>query len=65
VLAEIEFKRRIKGVIDNEPSIRQTVNVLVAHSDESTDEKKREKAIFAVYIRNNLFAKKVDDELDR
>ena len=57
-------KAEIKKVLDANPAFRSAVDNLVAHSTEATTtQKKREKAIHAVYSSNPSFKADVDAAL--
>jgi hypothetical protein len=62
-IARTAAKEAIRAIIDDNPAIRSAVNTLVAHSEESSKAKKREKAILSVYDQNTAFSDAVDDAL--
>jgi hypothetical protein len=70
-LSDVLAKQRIKTVITANPAIESSVNDLIDHdladpnNPNGTIEAKRERAIFAVYIKNTIFRNAVDAELDR
>ena len=65
VISEREAKRRIDALINKNPAIKSSIDDLVLHDPKGTLAEKRNRAIFAVYINNAVFAAAVDAELAR
>ena len=64
-ISDREAKKRIRAIEDANPAIRSSVDDLVAHDTRGTVIDKRNRAIFAVYLRNAIFRDAVDAELAR
>ena len=58
-----QAKIRIKAIEDANPAIRSSIDDLVAHDPNGTLAQKRNRAIFAVYIKNAVFRDAVDTAL--
>ena len=66
VLSDFEAIRRVITIIDANPAIKNSIQELVDHdmTNDSVGEK-RNRSVFAVYIKNAVFGDAVDAELDR
>jgi hypothetical protein len=65
VLSEVEIRRRIDKLIAREPSIQTQIDQIISNSDEPDLHKRRDSAVHRLYLKDKLFAAKVDAELDR
>ena len=71
ILSDFTARQRIRTLIEANPAIESSVNDLIDHDQadpnkpDGTIEEKRNRAIFAVYIKNVIFRNAVDRELDR
>jgi hypothetical protein len=75
ILSDFDARQRIRTIIESNPAIESSVYDLVDHdladpdnppnNPDGTIEAKRNRAIFAVYIKNVIFRTAVDAELDR
>ena len=63
-VSDVKKKERIKAIIDENPAILASVQDLVNHDSAGRIEAKRNRAIFAVYIKNAVFGVAVDRALD-